>query len=141
MNRHWQKYDGQREEYILKLTRTNQSLQEEVTKLKASSDKADHVTKHKDLSGDQTKKNADAVKTEDDADKILLLQEQLNVCIEDFRDEKAASSKTIATLQGRVNAYMEEVKIETNNNAKLRIQINQLQSAGMRDLPSDVDVD
>lgn len=34
MNSHWQRYDSQREEYVLKLTRTNRDLQDKVSDLR-----------------------------------------------------------------------------------------------------------
>ena len=33
MNTHWQRYDSQREEYVIKLTKTNQELQDKVSDL------------------------------------------------------------------------------------------------------------
>ena len=38
MNTHWQRYNSQREEYVCKMTRTNQELQDKVSRLQRQND-------------------------------------------------------------------------------------------------------
>ena len=144
MNTHWQRYDSQREEYVMKLTRTNQELQDKVSDLqrqvselnkglkmevkkerpretegtdilhgdstcsKGSSTEqkaatsssvststcqeeeiaalTDHVTKLKVRICEL--ESGRVARQKHDEDQVALLREQVNVCVEDFRQER-----------------------------------------------------
>ncbi|XP_072019246.1 uncharacterized protein [Amphiura filiformis] len=139
MNTHWQRYDAQREEYVVKLTKTNRELQDKVADLQhqisefdkdleakkerpnlsdlafeslqvedeESKDRqrktghleslllrkeeeiaalTDHVAQLKDRIAELENGKDTRRKKEDE--KVLLLQEQVNVCMEDFKQER-----------------------------------------------------
>ena len=129
MNNHWQRYDSQREEYVQKLTKTNQELQdkisvlqhqiEDIAILKRAENKEEKLTTtelqqsahFKRDEAEQTTLNAlrfaelteriaklkdrivelemgrESRKKEED-DQVALLREQVNVCVEDFKQER-----------------------------------------------------
>ena len=133
MNNHWQRYDSQREEYVIKLTRTNQELQDKVSGLerqveelsasaitecarpansnyvcgKADSTQelsaqpavssttnredeiaalTDHISKLQDKIATLEIGRASRKKADDD--ELAMLREQINVCVEDFKQER-----------------------------------------------------
>ncbi len=127
MNAHWQRYDAQREEYVQKLTTTNQELQDKVEDLQklleellnkssGSSDSGhvkpsspsptrevstaspepskeaeiaaltDHISKLKDRILVLEKGRASRKKADDD--ELAMLREQINVCVDDFKQER-----------------------------------------------------
>ena len=124
MNTHWQCYDSQREEYVLKMTRTNQELQDKVSDLqrqnenkkeRSTNEESREVTQwdeHGDTETDPdalTKEEEVATLTDriaqlrkriveleigrefrkkEDDDQVALLREQVNVCVEDFKQER-----------------------------------------------------
>ena len=124
MNTHWQRYDSQREEYVLKMTRTNQELQDKVSDLqrqnenkkeRSTDEESREVTRWDEQGDTETNPNAltkeeevatltDRIaqlkkriveleigrefrKKEDD-DQVALLREQVNVCVENFKQER-----------------------------------------------------
>ena len=133
MNTHWQRYDAQREEYVLKLTKTNQELQdkvsdlqhqiEDISILKGAENKEEKSTTTELQQSAQDKRDEaeqadlDALRKEEevaeltdriaklkdriveleigresrkkeDDDQVALLREQVNVCVEDFKQER-----------------------------------------------------
>ena len=121
MNNHWQRYDSQREEHVLKMTQTNQELQDKVSDLQRqnenkkerSTDEESREVTRWDEQGD-TETDPDALTKEEevatliaqlkkriveleigrefrkkeDDDQVALLREQVNVCVEDFKQER-----------------------------------------------------
>ena len=133
MNNHWKRYDSQREEYVQKLTKTNQELQdkisilqhqiEDIAILKRPENKEEKLTTtelqqsahFKRDEAEQTALNAlrkeeevaeltdriaklkdrivelemgrESRKKEED-DQVALLREQVNVCVDDFKQER-----------------------------------------------------
>ncbi len=94
MNGHWQRYDAQREEYVLKLTRTNQELQDEIDELRGRLD-----AKSGGKSEMPAKKTADrACETSGDAEEPQLQKDSEVV---------AALTDQVTKLRGRI-AELEE---------------------------------
>ena len=124
MNTHWQRYDSQREEYVLKMTRTNQELLDKVSDLQRQNENkkersTDEESREVTRWGEQgdTETDPDALTKEEevatltdriaqlkkriveleigrkfrkkeDDDQVALLREQVNVCVEDFKQER-----------------------------------------------------
>ena len=119
-----QRYDSQREEYVLKITRTNQELQDKVSDLQRQNENKKECSTHEESQevarwneqGD-TETDPDALTKEEevatltdriaqlkkriveleigrelrkkeDDDQVALLSEQVNVCVEDFKQER-----------------------------------------------------
>ena len=88
MNTHWQRYDSQREEYVLKMTRTNQELQDKVSDLQRqnenkkerSTDEESREVTRWDEQGD-TETNPDALTKEEEVatltDRIAQLKKRI----------------------------------------------------------------
>ena len=106
MNTHWQFYDAEREKHVRQLTKTNQTLREQVRdlqlvkkeeKMERSATRCDEPAKKaapnevlSDTIGQLRERIAELEigrKKEDD-DQVALLREQLNVCVEDFKQER-----------------------------------------------------
>ncbi|XP_072025902.1 uncharacterized protein [Amphiura filiformis] len=155
MNSHWQRYDAQREEYVLKLTRTNHELQDKVEDLQSrmealnipkeserketsrKTDQAcggdddlqalrkeeevaalvDRIAKLKDRIAELEKRRDTSKKEEDD--QIAMLHEQVNVCVEDFKQERKDRErihgenlklrKRLALAEKQINVYEEKI--------------------------------
>ena len=133
MNNHWQRYDSQREEYVVKLTRTNQELQDKVSGLERQVEElstsaitecarpansnyvcgqadstqelsaqpavssttnredeiaalTDHISKLEDKISTLERGRESRKKADDD--ELAMLREQINVCVEDFKQER-----------------------------------------------------
>ena len=134
MNNHWQRYDSQREEYVVKLTRTNQELQDKISGLERQIEElsasaisecarpadsnyvcgkadtttqelsaqpvvssstnredeiaalTDHISKLQDKI--TTLETGRASRKKADDDELAMLREQINVCVEDFKQER-----------------------------------------------------
>lgn len=118
MNSHWQRYDGQREEHVFELTKSNRELREKVYQLqraviepgkkkdeepvkkpsKHEVQRVDPISKEEEVEALSAKIvklkervaeleiGGENLKKEDD--QVTLLREQLNVCVEDFKQER-----------------------------------------------------
>lgn len=126
MNTHWQRYDTQREKYVLQLSTANHDLQQNVSSLRHQlqqekkravgvTDTKLHDEKTRDLKEPVNPREGNrdggtvnaltqtvqklqekildlemgraSMKKEDD-DQLTMLREQINVCIEDFKQER-----------------------------------------------------
>ncbi|XP_072025901.1 uncharacterized protein [Amphiura filiformis] len=108
MNAHWQRYDAQREEYVQKLTRTNQELQDKaedlqklvdelLDKCERSSENMHHHDHYASSSPEVSSTSPEpssisssrlSRKKTDADDELVMLREQINLCVEDFKQER-----------------------------------------------------
>lgn len=136
MNNHWQRYDSQREEYVLKLTKTNQELQDQVRDLQKHVEElsatgrvcprpvnSDHVIGVADtteeLSSEQPPSSANKDEMAAVKDYISKLEEKIKTLENSNFSNKTGENDELAMLREQINVCVEDFRHERHDRERI----------------------